>query len=74
MLDHPNSRSAVTKRASGVLSGIFVHQDYRATSNGHYQRMSVSVVACSRNQSKIFDRSPYWMCGANPAIIAARYI
>src|SRR5258706_8306000 len=48
--------SAVTKRASGVPSGIFVHQDYRvvwhrkelSTSDGHHQRMSVSVVAPPR--------------------------
>src|SRR5260370_24009991 len=53
----PNTGSGVTKRASGVLSGIFVHQDYCAvlirdelsTSNGHHHRMSVSVVACPRN-------------------------
>jgi hypothetical protein len=45
--------SVITERASGVSSGIFVHQDYRAvllrnnlsTSDGHHQRMSVSVVA-----------------------------
>src|SRR5713226_4081643 len=48
--------SAVTERASGVSSGIFVHQDYRAvllrnklsTSDDHHQRMSVSVVTCPR--------------------------
>ena len=42
---------ALTKRASGVSSGILVHQDYRAvllrnelsTSDGHHQRMSVSM-------------------------------
>ena len=45
--------SAVTERASGVSSGIFVHQDYRAvwlrnklsTSDDHHQRMSASVVS-----------------------------
>jgi hypothetical protein len=43
--------SAVTKRASGVTSGIFAYQDYRAVllrnelsaSDGHHQRMSVSM-------------------------------
>ncbi len=43
--------SALTKRASGVASGILVHQDYRAvllrnelsTSDDHHQRMSVSM-------------------------------
>jgi hypothetical protein len=52
----PIAGSAVTKRASRVSSRIFVHQDYRAallrkelsTSDGHHQRMSVSVVACPR--------------------------
>jgi hypothetical protein len=50
----------VTKRASGVLCGIFVHQDYRvvwrrkelSTSDGHHQRMSASVVAPPRNQDQ----------------------
>src|SRR5438445_7346347 len=42
------ARSAVTKRASGVSSGTFVHQDYRAvllpkelsTSDGRHQGIS----------------------------------
>jgi hypothetical protein len=58
-------------RGRRIAGGMVVHQDYRATSNGHYQRMSVSVVACPRNQSKIFDRSLYSMCGANPGITLA---
>ena len=49
----------MTKRASGVSSGILVHHDYRATSNGHYQRMSVSVVACPRFEPTIRQVSEF---------------